>query len=245
MRASNSPKLINPLSIIFLFFSFTEVMLGYVVFKTAGGIQIALTTFVVIFPAAVATAFFVFLWSKPEHLYAPKDFTTDDAYLQNMAAARTRRDESMSIDRTIRDVVVDELTSDNLVEQLTDTPKVEIREVLRRAARELSARIQEQQSFTVTFGPFDPQLPDMTFPLQTYRTVSELTNDLYYVLSPRVRPYYYGVDWVLRNTESGELIRTKRMLVDAPPGKKLPDNRPLAAVGIRAGARLEVIRPEL
>ena len=91
-RLPEPPKVLNPLWIIFLFFSFTEVMLGFVVFNTTGGIQIALTVFVIGFPLLVSISFFLILWNRPEHLYAPKDFISDESFLKSISGTRTSRE---------------------------------------------------------------------------------------------------------------------------------------------------------
>ncbi len=91
-RLPEPPKVLNPLWIIFLFFSFTEIMLGFVVFNTTGGIQIALTVFVILFPLLVSIGFFFILWYRPEHLYAPKDFISDESFLKSVGGTRISRE---------------------------------------------------------------------------------------------------------------------------------------------------------
>ena len=41
--------------------------------KTTGGVQIMLTLFVIVFPVLIASAFFLLLWFRPDHLYAPSN----------------------------------------------------------------------------------------------------------------------------------------------------------------------------
>ena len=65
---------ITPLWIIALFVSLTELILGVAVTQTTGGIQIALTVFVIAFPTLIAAAFFGTLWLKNYVLYSPGDF---------------------------------------------------------------------------------------------------------------------------------------------------------------------------
>jgi len=82
-RTQKSVKntIFTPLGIISIFFSFTEIVLSYAVFNTHGGIQIALTVFVIVFPFYVAIMFFRVLWFKPVHLYPPSEFKKDDPFL--------------------------------------------------------------------------------------------------------------------------------------------------------------------
>jgi hypothetical protein len=74
MQSQVKKSALNPLWIISIFLSFTETMLGYAVFNTQGGIQISLTIFVLAFPVFVATFFFIILWNRPGHLYAPTNY---------------------------------------------------------------------------------------------------------------------------------------------------------------------------
>ena len=64
----------TPLWIISLFVSLTEVVLGTAVTQTVGGVQIALTAFVMSFPLLVASAFFAILWSRPWVFYSPSEY---------------------------------------------------------------------------------------------------------------------------------------------------------------------------
>jgi uncharacterized protein YbaP (TraB family) len=64
----------TPLWVISLFLTLTETMLGVGVIQTSGGIQVALTVFVLVFPLLVACAFFGILWFKPYVFYTPYEF---------------------------------------------------------------------------------------------------------------------------------------------------------------------------
>ena len=79
-------KAITPLWIIALFLSLTETMLGVAVTQTVGAIQIALTTFVIVFPLIIAGAFFIILWFKNYVLFPPEVFNRMDvnAYVKAM-----------------------------------------------------------------------------------------------------------------------------------------------------------------
>jgi hypothetical protein len=69
---------ITPLWIIATFVTFTETVLGYAVTKVAGGVQITLTIFVMLFAVAVAGAFFAILWNRPYVFYAPSEYGSVD-----------------------------------------------------------------------------------------------------------------------------------------------------------------------
>jgi hypothetical protein len=64
----------TPLWVISLFVSLCEIVAGLAVTQATGGVQIALTVFVVSFPVLVAAAFFAILWKKPYVFYPPTEF---------------------------------------------------------------------------------------------------------------------------------------------------------------------------
>jgi len=81
MTISEKPvpaKSTTPLWVISLFVSLTEVMTGIAATQTSGGIQVALTSFVIAFPVLIATAFFVILWCKPYVFYSPTEYQGTD-----------------------------------------------------------------------------------------------------------------------------------------------------------------------
>lgn len=79
---------LTPLWVIALFLSLTELVAGIAVTQASGGVQVALTTFVIAFPLLVAAAFFIVLWSRPFVLYPPTEFgaeTDVKTYVQAMS----------------------------------------------------------------------------------------------------------------------------------------------------------------
>jgi hypothetical protein len=74
IKAKAPKQMMTPLWVISPFVSLTEVVTGVAVIKATGGVQIALTTFVVTFPVLVASAFFATLWFRPYVFYPPTEF---------------------------------------------------------------------------------------------------------------------------------------------------------------------------
>jgi hypothetical protein len=72
--SKHDKKAITPLLIVVLFLSLTEIVLGAAVTQTQGGIQVALTVFVICFPVLIATFFFLVLWYRPYVFYPPTEF---------------------------------------------------------------------------------------------------------------------------------------------------------------------------
>jgi hypothetical protein len=182
-------KIINPLWIISIFFSFTEVALGYVVFNTTGGIQIALTCFVIGFPILVAAAFFALLWFRPEHLYAPKDFGSDESFLRSIADARKAGGGLLNLDSEIEKRISVNLTSGKLVKQLSSLQGNQLREALKDAAVDITSEIREATSILISLKPITLEPGNLIFPVDAFATFDELTDELYFALEDRVKPY--------------------------------------------------------
>ena len=79
----------SPLGVISLFVSLTEVVTGIAMTQAEAGIQIALTSFVIVFPFSVAAAFFVILWDRPHVFYPPSEYGPDVDVTQFAAAMRS------------------------------------------------------------------------------------------------------------------------------------------------------------
>ena len=77
-RSSQSEKTLTPLWIVSIFVTLTESVLGIALTQASGGIQIALTVFVIVFPVLIASAFFFTLWYKPFVFYSPKEYENVD-----------------------------------------------------------------------------------------------------------------------------------------------------------------------
>src|SRR3989442_11717283 len=69
-----SPKRMTPLWVIASFLSLTETVAGVVATQTGGGVQVALTCFVIGFPVLVFAGFFAILWNRNYVLYPPTEF---------------------------------------------------------------------------------------------------------------------------------------------------------------------------
>lgn len=72
------PSKITPLWIVAAFVTLTEAVLGYAVTKVTGGVQLALTCFVMLFALVVVGAFFWTLWNRPYVFYPPSEYGAAD-----------------------------------------------------------------------------------------------------------------------------------------------------------------------
>jgi hypothetical protein len=67
-------RVTSPLTIVGLFVWLTEVVIGAVLALANSPLQWLMVVFVVLFPSAVAGAFFFFLWKRPGVYYGPTEF---------------------------------------------------------------------------------------------------------------------------------------------------------------------------
>ena len=81
----------NPLTIIGMFASIIEVSGNYILPKLSGECQLYYIWFLIIFPLLLTICFFIFLWFKPERLYAPSDFKDENNFFKCISRA-TRQD---------------------------------------------------------------------------------------------------------------------------------------------------------
>jgi hypothetical protein len=81
---------VTPLGIISLFVGLTEAVLGVAVVHVEGGIQVALTVFVIAFPSLIALGFFGILWDRPYVFYPPTEYgsTSPEEFVLTIAGAR-------------------------------------------------------------------------------------------------------------------------------------------------------------
>jgi hypothetical protein len=248
-RLPQPPNIVTPLWLIFLFFCFTEIVLGFAVFKTSGGIQVALTTFVIGFPLLVVVAFFYLLIFRPENVFSPQEFQSDDSYIRIREIARASTVSLSQLDDKIEQKITQLLTSEQLVEKLSSLQGEQLTEALENAAANISDEIRETNFFTVSFTQIAPNLDDLTMPIDAFPTFSALLNSIWFRLGPAVEPFTYGTSWVLRDKASGKVFKALWMS-DVPGRRKRQklkphyDYRPLEEVGMQPGMILEVVRLE-
>lgn len=233
------PSNLNPLWIIFAFFSFSEVVLGVAVFNTAGAIQVALSCFVIAFPVFIAAVFFLILWFRPEYLYAPGDFRKDESYVKTMAAVREHR--LSQISEKFEKAVYQRLESPHLIQRLSSTDIDQLKSVLRDEAEQITYQVKKDAFITVDLSAFSTDLSKLTLPIDAISTLNRLNDEVYFAISDYVKPYHYGYEWVLRKVETNEIIKNRRMKSSAPPGSPISDNRSLVEVGIKPGTELEAV----
>lgn len=81
----------TPLAIISAFVTLVEITLTTGIVNTEGSVQLILTWFAVLFPVLIAIGFFLLLWFKPYHLYAPTEYSQSGSAREFVDAIRQDR----------------------------------------------------------------------------------------------------------------------------------------------------------
>ena len=71
----------NPLAVIAALIGVVEAAFAYPVTRLTGANQTIFVAFMVGFPFFLVFCFFLTVWFKPGHLYAPKDYSKDESFL--------------------------------------------------------------------------------------------------------------------------------------------------------------------
>lgn len=240
----NKKKAITPLWIVALFVSLTEVVLGVAVTQTQGGIQIALTVFVLAFPVLIAAAFFLILWYKSFVFYPPTEFgdqTNVLDYVRAMQGHLAIENQVQNLEEAVRAA----LLSENVISELVSASSArtneeagkKVAQILNSASDSAVEKIREVGFLTIDTTPllkskgalwnelYDPNIPVNTF-----------TDLLYFKMRPEVPPFTYGSRWVIRDKRTGSLFSHLGALYT-------DDKKLLADVGIHAGMALEIVSP--
>lgn len=157
-------RAVTPLVIIALFVSLTEAVLGLALPRSAGGIQVALTAFVIGFPLLILGVFFAILWFKPWVLYPPREFgpqTDVGAFVEAMGLSLSKG----RVDRIEQELWL--RISSKLEEVLqprgateVEATKREVKEKLAEAFQTLRARAAPS-SIGYDWGPFVRRIAEL------------------------------------------------------------------------------------
>lgn len=228
----------NPIGIIALFivliYGFAALTLG-LNSQLQSVERLPLVWFLVVFPVAVLALFGWLVSCHHEKLYAPADFRSDESFYRPRETSE-RRIAEVRADQAILKARVRE----TILEQSGGNGEALL--TLENVADKVEADIERATSITVDAREFlGSQEAKFNFPLAAFESLNDLTNEIYFKLTPKVKPFRYGYSWVLKNADTGMVIKNLRMLAKSPPGIPMPDPRSLNEVGISPGHTLVVV----
>jgi len=229
----------NPLGIIALFivliYGFAALTLGFNPHLESGE-RAPLVWFLVSFPVAVLVLFGWLVSRHNEKLYAPSDYRSDDSFLRRKEQTEKHTAQATANQELIKAKVLE------VVKEHSELNQGGV-DAFDKIADQLAKEIDEATTITIDATKFLNQPGAVfTYPIAAFDCLAQLTNAIYFELSPSVRAYHYGDSWVLRNKATGDIIKNIRMLAQLPPGRPLDDPRSLGEVGITPGSTLIVER---
>jgi hypothetical protein len=230
----------NPLGIIALFivliYGFAALTLG-TTSALGPAERFPLVWFMVIFPVIVLITFAWLVSRHHEKLYAPADYHSDDSFLKGLEVRSKHAIELQAQQVQLKERVREAVISAAAV------PGSERKDYIGLVDR-ISKEIDQATTISLDARNFlQNQDAEFTLPVAAYETLGDLTDDVYFRVNERVRPYEYGYSWLLRNAETGEIIKNARMITQSGPGTPVTDKRTLSEVGILPGTRLVIEAP--
>lgn len=210
----------------------------------------SLVSFVIAFPIGVAAAFFYVLWDRPYVFYPPQEYGPSVDVTQYVSAMRQQGSKEVlnldSLASTIETGLMERLKSiqegatlepDNAIHlDSNGTHTIDIREVAAFAAQavrdnyvviEVGPEFRDARGrYSVAYMPSDP--------------VSDLGDQVYFLLAPHVSPYTLGNDWALYDQDTG--LRMEELESPWSRGETTKrDRRTAFSVGVRPGMTLRVL----
>lgn len=248
-KAQKSP---TPLWIIASFISLSEISLTVGVIQTEGGIQVALTVFVLLFPLIVASLFFLILWNRPYVLYPPSDYGRETDVGSYVDAMLKKQSGEQNLFQNIEEVVLSSLTSDEAIKEITqklspiisENIEKEVAQIMDSTADEVVEKIRKTNFFTIDFRPI---LGDQDGKVEqvVYRPQSPMT-EIFFLVSLKLLTYFEKnpsvsqVEWHIVDIDNERIIDTY-CSYRSGEGYLEPDERTLSSVGIKPGMNLKVI----
>ena len=235
----------TPLWVISLFVSLSEVVTGIAVTQATGGIQVALTAFVVVFPILVATAFFAILWARPWVFYSPTEFGTQTDVTQYVDAMRRRDETDAKMMDVIQSALDDAFTSPQAVAKLEGLLKngnnlsdQKIAAVLKDVGKTALSTVEKS---VLTIDPTliaGERAPVRQIPYNPMQPVGRFLDDIWFSLDGKIPSYRYDDLWIVRDVKSGFELRNAGRSWARKHGKN-EDQRTVSEVGIKPGMHLQ------
>ncbi|MCO8305918.1 hypothetical protein [Streptomyces sp. RKCA744] len=204
--------------------------------QTHGWIQALFAIYFVMFSCGVGGAFFFFLRNNPLVLYPPSAYTEHATITQfaELVHSNTERSQKMrkriaraSAEHSVRLLHGESAKAETVVEKAIEAAEVELRE---------AGIIVDLSAFRASAGDSDATT---FFPIGQETTVAQLLSHVYAEIQPHVKPYTYGLSWVLDDANGNRLKDMGSRWARRHTGAKF-DHRRLNDVGVNAGARLAV-----
>jgi hypothetical protein len=149
----------TPLGIIAAFVTLTETVLGFVATQVTGGIQIAVTAFVITFATLVAAAFFLILWKRPWVFYSPSEYGQMDPekFMKAQSNAPLMK-EQVALVKSVEQNPADLDSKFSLIDLMADEPQTQLVIFMHEKQKEAPRHLQYIYEFsagTAGAGAYD------------------------------------------------------------------------------------------
>ena len=232
-----APGVMNPLWIISLFLGLSEVTVGVAATQVRGWMQGSLIVFAIVFPSAIAAAFFAILWRKAYVLYAPRDFPESTPVAAFVAAMGGNvYGTSGAIEALVRSGV-ESAIADVAEPSISD----EVRNSAANHAIEVAGESLARRAILVDITSESMRAEagataEITILVDEEMTVADFLNNIYFSLQGAVPPWTYGQSWWLEDGDGQSLLAMGTAW--ARKHDQSGDERLLSEAGIRPGQRL-------
>lgn len=224
----------NLLSVIAIFAGIAEISGTGVLPFISPENQALYIWFLMSFPFALVLLFFATLNFNHSNLYAPSDYSSDDAFLKGVRPHREERSFAYKLEKELESNIEVALDSLSLNDKEKPLSKEEI-------ADAISHTMRSNSFVRIDARPLTGNESDIyELPYVVFNTMQEFIKEVYFLLSDYVGKFEYGHSWTLRFNSSYKSIESLRLAAGVGRDHKFEDNRSLEEVGIRPGMTLLV-----
>jgi len=231
-NTNEAPPYPSPLWIIALFIALSEVTTSVAAITADGLSRTMFTVFAVGFPILVLVIFIWLLIKYPANLYSPWQYTSEVG-IETYITALSRQYRATSL---VYSQAATELAASTTTEDASGTDRRSRRQ---EQITEKFERLIENRSVIVDRSELIPNARHVKIPVTEDTTTGDLLDSVYFEIAPTVRPFTYGISWILVD-ETGTHLNGMGTLWAKNRGQ-VRDERELQDVGIYPGSRLKAI----
>jgi hypothetical protein len=250
---------ITPLWIISLFVSLTETILGFAVTQTDGMIQIALTSFVIIFPIFIAGIFFLILWNKPFVLYPPTEYGKRTDVSSYVNAMQKKTFDVNKLYTNINNIIHSTLSSEEIINKLgksfspslNESKENQVANIIDTAVNNALENIRDSNFITIDTKPLlgIPSGKILQFVYNATDNVWDFLTGIWITFDERIPSFTFATKWALRDSIKNDNLLFNNKFPNETKIDKLKykdyvhylENLTLFEAGINPGMRLEAI----
>jgi hypothetical protein len=229
----------NPLGIIALFivliYGFAALVVGFSSNLNTNE-RLPIIWFLVIFPIIVILVFAWLVSCHYEKLYGPKDYGNAKLFLETLQKRRKDGSDLNNLEKIIEEKTKLIMNSNEFMNTKSESKSTVVAEKFKKEIRKAYFTIDAREFTNSNENIFD-------LPIWNFKYLSDLIDEIYFLLIDYVNIYQYGYSWVIQDISTNEIIKNKRILNGMKAGTPAKDYRSLSDVGILGNKIYKVIKP--